>query len=398
MMRRMSDVGSQAPESIWGPLRERYEGKRPRCLLSLDGGGMRGIIALEKLEADLGAATGRGEQFRLSDFFDYVAGTSTGALLAMGIARGWRVSEIYRCYVELGPKLFTRAPMAERLQSIYRAEPLEIALKQLLGEDTTLEPEYLRCLLLVVTRNASTDSPWPISSNPLALFNSRDQPGCNLEIPLWKLARASAAAPILFPPEPISFAGKSGEERFMFVDGAVTPYNNPAFLLYRMATTPEYRLGWEGGERNLLLVSIGTGDVPYLESRLGARADHILRKLRRLPSTLIRASVVDQDINCRVTGRCVHGRAIDLELNDLIPRDAAGERIPLNRDLGRAFLYARYDIEVSERGFEECGVQGVDVRRVRDIDRVDVIEELSEIGRCAARQIDLKELGPIVGQ
>ncbi len=46
---------------------------------------------------------------------------------------------------------------------------------------------------------------------------------------------------------------------FVFVDGGVTPHNNPAFLLYRMATNPAYHLNWKTGEENLLIVSVGTG-------------------------------------------------------------------------------------------------------------------------------------------
>ena len=59
---------------------------------------------------------------------------------------------------------------------------------------------------------------------------------------------------------------------------------------------------------------------------------------------------VDQDINCRVVGRCVHGAPIDRELGDLIPRRVEGDEkkeVPLSEDLGRAFLYARYNAELS---------------------------------------------------
>ena len=45
----------------------------------------------------------------------------------------------------------------------------------------------------------------------------------------------------------------------VFVDCGMTPYNNPAFLLHRMATEPAYKLNWRRGEKNLLLVSVGTG-------------------------------------------------------------------------------------------------------------------------------------------
>jgi patatin-like phospholipase/acyl hydrolase len=78
--------------------------------------------------------------------------------------------------------------------------------------------------------------------------------------PLWKLVRASTAAPIFFPPEGHPDRSDDESKAFVFVDGGVTPYNNPAFLLYRFATDPAYRLNWpERAEKNLLLVSVGTG-------------------------------------------------------------------------------------------------------------------------------------------
>jgi patatin-like phospholipase/acyl hydrolase len=98
-----------------------------------------------------------------------------------------------------------------------------------------------------VTRNATTDSPWPISSNPLARYNDRIRKDCNLEIPLWNLVRASTAAPIYFPPEILSWDKNDPTKTFVFVDGGVTSYNNPAFLLYRMATLPHYHLCWARG-------------------------------------------------------------------------------------------------------------------------------------------------------
>ena len=54
-------------------------------------------------------------------------------------------------------------------------------------------------VLLVVTRNLSTDSPWPVSSNPYAKYNQTDSADCNLNIPLWQLVRASTAAPLTQP-------------------------------------------------------------------------------------------------------------------------------------------------------------------------------------------------------
>jgi len=79
--------------SIWGKLASRYEGKEneKHKILALDGGGIRGILTLEvlaRMEEMLAEATGGGADFRLCHFFDYVGGTSTGAIIAAGIARG----------------------------------------------------------------------------------------------------------------------------------------------------------------------------------------------------------------------------------------------------------------------------------------------------------------------
>ena len=76
---------------VWGALADRYGVSGPRRLLALDGGGIRGVLTLAilaEVEKQLAAATGDGANFRLSQFFDYVAGTSTGAIIAAGVARG----------------------------------------------------------------------------------------------------------------------------------------------------------------------------------------------------------------------------------------------------------------------------------------------------------------------
>ena len=48
----------------------------------------------------------------------------------------------------------------------------------------------------------------------------------------------------------------------VFVDGGITPYNNPAFQAFLMATVEPYAVRWPSGEERLLVVSIGTGTSP----------------------------------------------------------------------------------------------------------------------------------------
>jgi patatin-like phospholipase/acyl hydrolase len=69
---------------------ERISQSGPKKLLAVDGGGIRGVLALQvllKIEGLLKSKAGR-DSFRLADYFDYIAGTSTGAIIAAGLAMG----------------------------------------------------------------------------------------------------------------------------------------------------------------------------------------------------------------------------------------------------------------------------------------------------------------------
>ena len=75
-------------------IKDKNDKKGPRKLLALDGGGIRGILTLEvldRIERELQKKLGRGDDFLLADYFDYVAGTSTGAIIATCISLGMRV-------------------------------------------------------------------------------------------------------------------------------------------------------------------------------------------------------------------------------------------------------------------------------------------------------------------
>ncbi|MGH9222036.1 MAG: patatin-like phospholipase family protein, partial [Vicinamibacterales bacterium] len=143
---------------LWGPLATRYATPGPRKMLALDGGGIRGVLTLsilKTIETQL--------KQPLWKYFDYIAGTSTGAIIAAGIARGMSVDELIAFYKDTGTAMFQRTRFLERLNSLYRDGPLQQQLKEVFGETTDLKPGALKTLLLVVTRNVTTDSAWPIS-------------------------------------------------------------------------------------------------------------------------------------------------------------------------------------------------------------------------------------------
>ncbi len=156
-----------------------------RKLLALDGGGIRGMLTLgvlarmeEELKARLGCQDD--DSFRLCDYFDYIAGTSTGAIIAACLAWGMSVKEIRYFYEEKGTLMFEygfwprlimkrfpipswRQSLVQLFPSAYNPENLRQSLQDIFQEDdgqpATLGSQKLKTLLLMMLRNATTDSP-----------------------------------------------------------------------------------------------------------------------------------------------------------------------------------------------------------------------------------------------
>ena len=367
-------------------LPERLEEKRPRKLLAIDGGGIRGVLSLQilaEIESFLREETSNSD-YRLADYFDYVAGTSTGAIIAAGVSLGMPVGEILDFYLKNGSDMFDKASIVRRLQYKYESEPLAQQLKNAFGSLTTLGSKELETVLLVVLRNATTDSPWPISNNPFAKYNDPAHPDNNLKLPLWQLVRASTAAPTFFPPEVITI----GEKAFVFVDGGVTMYNNPAFQMFLMATVDRYwikappeKRGWETGTDKMLIVSVGTGTSAGANYSLRPEEMHLLFNATGIPSALMYAALNEQDFLCRIFGNCVAGPVLDREVDTMIASTG-----PLQEKL---FRYARYNAELTSEGLQELGCSEIKPDDVQKMDSVDFIPALQRVGKAAAaRDVD----------
>jgi hypothetical protein len=386
----------------WGHLLPRYQEQRPRRLLALDGGGIRGLVTLGILQKIEQLVKARGYE-RLCDYFDYIAGTSTGAIIAAGLACGMQVEDLIQFYRQNGKEMFEPAHLVERVKHFYTADPLKLKLQDVFGANTRLGSDKLQCLLLVVTKNVTTDSPWPISNNPEAKYNEPGRLDCNLLMPLWQLVRASTAAPVYFPPEILQWDPRDASKTFVFVDGGVTPHNNPAFLLYRMATDPAYRLNWKTGEREMLIVSVGTGAAESLGATAASPNRNIVATVGGLPGELMYGIQVEQDINCRTIGRCAYGAHLDREVLDMVPREVtpgmtmdqryAAPLIPLSTDLGRHFLYARYNADLSAGGLTAAGFASVNAAAIQKMDAVENMETLLAIGQKASAAVSAAHWG-----
>ena len=225
-------------------------------ILSIDGGGIRGLIPALVL-AELERQTGRA----VADCFDLIAGTSTGGILALGLAKPgpdgrphYRAQDLANLYLREGARIFHESafrrltnPMGIRAAK-YPAEGIEEVLQDYFGEARLKEA---LTELLVTAYDLEKRDPFFYRSRRAGLDPRYD-------VPMRVAARATSAAPTYFEPELVPWPG----ERDVLVDGGVFA-NNPALCAYAEGCQRLREMGRPGG--GILLVSLGTGSYtrPY---------------------------------------------------------------------------------------------------------------------------------------
>ncbi len=267
----------------------------PKRILSLDGGGVKGILTLgflKPLEDELRRRAGGRSDFRLSDYYDLIGGTSTGAIIASGLALGLTVDELIALYMRLGPEVFGRtAGDGVFLQSKFESGKLRRALQSVLSTKT-IGSEDLKTGLAIHAKRIDTGSAWVVTNHPLGLYydpppESNIYP--NKRYRLVDVVLASAAAPTFFDEIviDIEFDEKRRPiQKGYFVDGAVGANNNPSMQLFMLTLEPSYRFGWKAGADSLMMTSCGTGmRRPTVDGRTfqglppGLRGVHALRAM-----------------------------------------------------------------------------------------------------------------------
>jgi hypothetical protein len=267
---------------------ERLFEEGPKRVLAIDGGGVRGAVAiafLQKLERTLRERYGRPDLV-LSDYFDLIGGTSVGAILAAGLALGATADQAADTFRTMGPKLFRKgAPRLLLFQA--RFDPRRLArLLALEFGDATLGSAPWKTGFAAIAKRVDTGSTWVLTNNPRAKYwagspgDAKTVP--NRDYPLAKVVQASAAAPFYFDMVPIEVAqGEPG----VFFDGAMTPHGNPALQMAMTALIPSYGFAWTPGQEDLLIVSIGTGAPrPRKPLWVGRRVMSVLKALHALVS------------------------------------------------------------------------------------------------------------------
>ncbi len=220
-------------------------------ILAIDGGGIRGIFPaafLARLEQKfLGGAP-------ITQYFDLVAGTSTGGILAAGLGAGLTATELCRLYIERGGEVFPPVPdnILGRFQrrwrgmtQVFKYRYDNAALSSMLQEtlhETKLRDSLVRlCIPAFEGRHSEVH-----------VFKTPHHPDFRLDgnEPLAKVAEATATAPTFF--RPLQDGG------YTFVDGGVWA-NNPVMIALVDALSC-----FDLPRERVRILSLGCGDDPYI--------------------------------------------------------------------------------------------------------------------------------------
>jgi patatin-like phospholipase/acyl hydrolase len=220
-----------------------------RHLLSIDSGGIRGIIpiiALMKLEKTTRRLT--------REVFSFVAGTSTGAIIAAAVAAGVPATQILDFYINRTREIFTQSPLKFikmiLFGSRYSTKQLHDLIAEAMGPASTWTLNDSPIDVLLTAKRISDGMPW---------YFVRDNPnnsGCTGRLGLVDCTMASAAAPTYFEPWQIAETpAPPCEVVGTLVDGAVGVTGNPVY----QACIEAFDFTSDYTPEETITVSLGTG-------------------------------------------------------------------------------------------------------------------------------------------
>ena len=352
--------------------------RAPKRMLALDGGGIRGVLSLEYLgliEDELKKRSGRAD-FRLCDYFDLIGGTSTGSILAACLACGKSVDELKGLYRDLGASVFKGSFWHRGILSPkFESEPLQVALEGQLGADTTLDSPSIRTGLMVMTKRLDTGSPWPLHNHPGARYHEQDG-----KLRLTEVVRASTAAPTYFEPQRITLSRRDGSTvDGAFVDGGVSPYNDPSLQMLMLAALDGHGLRWRTGRDQILLISVGTGSSRHTftaEKLMDMKAAE--QGLRSLQSLMDDCTRMNHAMLQWLT-LCLTPWTIDRAVGDMQMDSRSGPQLA---------TYARYNVLLDQTWLSDTAHASYAPEQLAKIAAMDDptnMKELSAIGALVAR-------------
>lgn len=316
-----------------------------------------------------------------------IAGTSTGAIIAACLAKGKRVAEVHKLYEGLAGSIFRRSLLRWGVvRAKFSAKTLRVHLKEEFQRNT-MGSTSIQTGLLVVAKRLDTGSVWPMSNNPGSPFftaGPEDTYLANEDYRLSAVIRASTAAPHFFSPEHIEISTEGDNPKGAFVDGGVSPHNNPTLLALQLVSVSGFRAGWALDLDKLLITSVGTGAAQPGVSRSWLAGHHAVKSLRSLMDDCAESvEAMMQWLSDSPTAR-----EIDAAMGTL-KHDLLAER-PL-------FHYHRYNVELSGEWLRENLGRSIGeraVKKLQQMDRTASMPLLSEIGTHAASRQVLPEHFP----
>ncbi|MEB3343607.1 patatin-like phospholipase family protein [Okeania sp.] len=222
-------------------------------ILSLDGGGVRGVMAariLQQIEQQIQGSKGQS----LQEYFDLVAGTSTGSLIAAGIVSGMNVNQIIDLYKKETQEIFPyqsrwspkRLPLIRKYglsaPKFSNQGLINVIKKFTVKNQVPIKiKDVVKPNILIVAYNMYQDDP--------SFFVNQDSLWYS-DIPLWEICVSSASAPTYFPPYELKIQDKS----YPYIDGGVAA-NNPTLAAVGYAIKLGHKL------EEISVISIGTGET-----------------------------------------------------------------------------------------------------------------------------------------
>ena len=239
--------------------------KRKFRILALDGGGIRGVISatiLKRVQEKIGQP--------LNEYFDLIAGTSTGSILAASLVLGKNPQELIKIYKDQGEQIFQtnffqknigywlKQPKYsnEGLKTVLKYHFGEITLENLREESKKLYPSSNPKATLLILAYNTTQRATNFFLSPLV-----DKKPWYQKAKLWEVCLSSSAAPTFFPPYQFDLFQETSTEsegEYTFVDGGVAA-NNPSLAALVHALGIEKIDGQRLNIEDISLLSIGTG-------------------------------------------------------------------------------------------------------------------------------------------
>jgi len=240
--------------------------KKTFNILSIDGGGIRGLIPaklLSEVERELKLKTGKENLYQ---HFDLICGTSTGAILAIGIALGIPAEELTDFYKNHAKIIFPRwylkiLPRTARVfvNSIYSNKPLRKKLEEVFTKANDGKVPLLHDLKTKVCIPSFNGNEGEIN---VLKTKHHEEYNRDYKLPAHEVALASASAPVYFPPHSFFYDNEFGKGQLVnMIDGGIFA-NNPS-LVGILEATDKLQTPVE----SIKLLSLGTGSGKHIIKR-----------------------------------------------------------------------------------------------------------------------------------